>query len=82
MALTSAPIVRLEGLSYRYSGASEWALREIDIRIEVTEKERKRLERALERFTDFCIISESIRGSFPITTRVHHPWGVHYSVLE
>jgi uncharacterized OsmC-like protein len=55
---------------------------EIDIRIEVTEKERKRLERALERFTDFCIISESIRGSFPITVRVHHPWGVHYSVME
>ena len=55
---------------------------EIDIRIEVTEKERKRLERALERFTDFCIISESIRGSFPINVRVHHPWGVHYSVME
>ena len=55
---------------------------EIDIRIEVEERERKRLERALDRFTDFCIISESIRGSFPITVRVHHPWGVHTSVLE
>jgi hypothetical protein len=31
---------------------------------------------------EVVIISESIRGSFPITTRVHHPWGVHYSVME
>jgi organic hydroperoxide reductase OsmC/OhrA len=55
---------------------------EIDIRIEVEERHRKRLERALDRFTTFCIVSESIRGSFPITVRVHHPWGVHESVLE
>lgn len=53
---------------------------EIDVRIVVTEKERKRLERALERYTQLCIITESLRGAFPVTVRVHHPWGVHESV--
>jgi uncharacterized OsmC-like protein len=55
---------------------------EIDIRIEVDEKERKRLMRALDRFNDFCIITESIKGSFPINVRVHHPWGVHEMLIE
>jgi uncharacterized OsmC-like protein len=53
---------------------------EIDVRIVVAENVRKRLERALERFTHLCIITESVRGAFPITVRVHHPWGVHESV--
>jgi uncharacterized OsmC-like protein len=55
---------------------------EVDVRIVVAEKERKRLTRALERFTDLCIITESIKGSFPVTVRVHHPWGVHETVIE
>ena len=55
---------------------------DIDIQIVVAEKERKRLMRALERYTDLCIITESVRGSFPITVRVHHPWGVHETVNE
>lgn len=55
---------------------------DIDVHIVVTEKERKRLMRALERYTDLCIITESVRGSFPITVRVHHPWGVHETVNE
>ncbi len=53
---------------------------DIDVHIVVTEKERKRLMRALERYTDLCIITESVRGTFPITVRVHHPWGVHETV--
>ncbi len=55
---------------------------DIDVHIVVTDKERKRLMRALERYTDLCIITESVRGSFPITVRVHHPWGVHETVNE
>jgi len=55
---------------------------DIDIDIVVTEKERKRLMRALERFTDLCIITESVKGSFPINVRVHHPWGTHLAVSE
>ena len=55
---------------------------DIDISIVVTEKEMKRLMRALERFTDLCIITESIKGSFPINVRVRHPWGMHMAISE
>ena len=55
---------------------------DIDIHIVVTEKEMKRLMRALERFTELCIITESIKGSFPINVRVRHPWGMHLAVSE
>jgi uncharacterized OsmC-like protein len=55
---------------------------DIDIEIVVTEKEMKRLMRALERFTDLCIITESVKGSFPINVRVHHPWGLHLAVSD
>jgi len=55
---------------------------DIDIHIVVTEKEKKRLMRALERFTRLCIITESIKGSFPINVRVRHPWGVHLAVSD
>ncbi len=55
---------------------------DIDIHVVVTEKEMKRLMRALERFTDLCIITESIKGSFPINVRVRHPWGMHLAVSE
>jgi uncharacterized OsmC-like protein len=54
---------------------------EVDVEIVVTEKERKRLLRALERFSKLCIITESLRGSFPVTVRVRHPWGVHETVI-
>jgi uncharacterized OsmC-like protein len=55
---------------------------DIDIHIVVSEKEMKRLMRALERFTDLCIVTKSIRGSFPINVRVRHPWGMHLAVSE
>jgi uncharacterized OsmC-like protein len=55
---------------------------DIDIEIVVTEKEMKRLMRALERFTKLCIITESIKGSFPINVRVRHPWGMHLTVSD
>ncbi len=50
---------------------------EVDIHIRVADRHRRRLERGLERYTPLCIISESVRGSFPVSVRVHHPWGVH-----
>ncbi|UCC93688.1 MAG: OsmC family protein [Thermoplasmata archaeon] len=55
---------------------------DIDIHIVVADKEMKRLMRALERFTQLCIITESIKGSFPINVRVHHPWGLHLAVSD
>jgi uncharacterized OsmC-like protein len=55
---------------------------DIDIHIVVTEKEMKRLMRALERFTDLCIVTASIKGSFPINVRVRHPWGMHLAVSD
>lgn len=50
---------------------------EIDIHIEVEDAHRGAFDRCLRHFADFCIVTESIRGSFPIAIRVHHPWGVH-----
>ena len=50
---------------------------EIDIHLQVDEEHRQALERCLRHYHDFCIVTESIRGSFPITIRTHHPWGVH-----
>jgi uncharacterized OsmC-like protein len=50
---------------------------EIDIHIDVSEDDRKAFERCLRHFSEFCIVTESIKGSFPLTIRVHHPWGVH-----
>ena len=50
---------------------------EMDIHLQVDEGDRKAMERCLRHFHEFCIVTESIRGSFPITVRVHHPWGVH-----
>ena len=55
---------------------------DIDIHIVVTEKEMKRFMRALERFTRLCIITESIKGSFPINVRVRHPWGMHLAFSD
>lgn len=49
---------------------------EIDITVKVAEEHRNAFERCLGHFTDFCVVTESIRGAFPITIRVHHPWGV------
>ena len=54
----------------------------IDMDVVVAEREMKRLMRALERFTDLCIVTESIKGSFPIVVRVKHPWGVHMAMSE
>ncbi len=48
---------------------------DIDITVEVAEENRKAFERCLSHFPEFCIVTESIRGAFPITLRVHHPWG-------
>ncbi len=48
---------------------------EIDITVRVAEEHQKAFERCLGHFTEFCIVTESIRGNFPISITVHHPWG-------
>jgi uncharacterized OsmC-like protein len=50
---------------------------EIDIHVDVDDGARSAFERCLRHFAEFCIVTESIRGAFPITIRVHHPWGEH-----
>lgn len=54
---------------------------EVDIHLEVAEADRAAFERVLTRFAEFCIVTESIRGGFPITVRVHNPWGTYEHVL-
>jgi organic hydroperoxide reductase OsmC/OhrA len=66
---TVAHLKRVEGRLRRVSGL------EIDIDVQVAEGHRRALERCLGRFTEYCIVTESIRGNFPITVRVRHPWG-------
>ncbi len=55
---------------------------ELDIHVELDEGHRAAFERCLRHFTEFCIVTESIRGSFPITVRVHHPWGLFEETIE
>jgi organic hydroperoxide reductase OsmC/OhrA len=55
---------------------------ELDIHVELDEGKRTAFERCLRHFTEFCIVTESIRGAFPIMIRVHHPWGIFEKVLE
>lgn len=62
-------LMRIEKRLRRVSGI------EIEISVKVAEEHRKAFERCLGHFTEFCIVTESIRGAFPITIRVHHPWG-------
>ncbi len=75
--------VPVEGLSTRATARLKRVERrlrrldglEIDITVKVAEEHRKAFERCLGHFTEFCIVTESIQGAFPITIRVHHPWG-------
>lgn len=64
-----AHLMRVERRLRRVSGI------EIDIDVRVAEEHRTAFERCLSHFTEFCIVTESIQGNFPITIRVHHPWG-------
>lgn len=66
-----AHLKRVEKRLRRVSGL------EVDITVDVDEGARSALERCLGHFSEFCIVTESIRGAFPITIRVHHPWGEH-----
>jgi uncharacterized OsmC-like protein len=50
---------------------------EVDIHLQVEQEHEKAMERCLRHFHEFCIVTESIKGGFPITVRVHHPWGVN-----
>ncbi len=84
--------VRVEPLSLRAKGSADLRTTpelfrrvksmDIELFVEVEPKYQKRFERCLERFTRHCIITESVRGGFPTTVRVHHPWGVHEQVLD
>jgi uncharacterized OsmC-like protein len=71
-----AHLKRVEKRLRRISGL------EIDITVDVDEGARSALERCLGHFSEFCIVTESIRGNFPITIRVHHPWGEHVVELQ
>ena len=70
-----AHLVRTEESYRRVSGL------EVDITTDLSEADRKGFERVVGKFPDFCIVTESVRGNFPITVRVHHPWGVFEHVL-
>ena len=68
-ARATAHLRRIEKRLRRISGL------EIAITVRVAEEHRVAFERCLGHFTDFCIVTESISGNFPITIRVLHPWG-------
>ena len=70
-----AHLKRVERRLRRVSGI------EIDIDVRVAVEHRTAFERCLGHFIEFCIVTESIQGNFPITIRVHHPWGEFERVL-
>lgn len=43
---------------------------EVELRPEVDPEEMKRMDRCLEVFEDFCIVTQSVRGGLPVTVRV------------
>ena len=77
-ALSSRAVAHLERVERRLRRVSGL---EIDIDVTVAEEHRVAFERCLSHFTEFCIVTESIRGAFPITIRVRHPWGEFERVL-
>jgi uncharacterized OsmC-like protein len=50
-----------------------WRIREMDVEItpEVSEEHRKQLERCVEVFESFCVVTQSVRQGMPINVRVH-----------
>jgi organic hydroperoxide reductase OsmC/OhrA len=77
-ALSTRAVSRLKRIERRLRRIESL---EIDIDVEVDGEHRRAFERCLGHFTEFCIVTESIQGTFPITIRVHHPWGEFERVL-
>jgi uncharacterized OsmC-like protein len=50
-----------------------WRVKEVEVELspEVAEEDRKKLERCVEIFEDFCIVSQSIRQGIPINVRIN-----------
>ncbi len=42
----------------------------VDIRLGVAAETLQHLDRALEQFEDFCVVTQSVRGGFPVTVSV------------
>jgi len=61
----------VEGVMARNEGG-RWRIRELNVVISpgVPEGSRGKLERCVELFEDFCIVSESVRQGIPITVDV------------
>ncbi len=61
----------VEGVMARNEGG-RWRIRELNVVIshDVSEGDRGKLERCVELFEDFCIVSESVRQGIPITVDV------------
>ncbi len=61
----------VEGVMARNEGG-RWRIRELNVVISpgVSDGDRGKLERCVELFEDFCIVSESVRQGIPITVDV------------
>ncbi len=63
--------VAVEGVLARNEGG-RWRIRELNVVIspDVAEEDRKRLERCVELFEEFCIVSQSVREGIPVSVVV------------
>jgi uncharacterized OsmC-like protein len=43
----------------------------VDIRLGVSADSLQHLDRALDQFEDFCVVTQSVRGGFPVEVTVH-----------
>jgi uncharacterized OsmC-like protein len=61
----------VDGVMARNEGG-RWRIREMNVVIspDVSEEDRRKLERCVELFEDFCIVSESVRQGIPINVKV------------
>jgi len=61
----------VEGVMARNEGG-RWRIRELNVVISpgVSDGDREKLERCVELFEDFCIVSESVRQGIPISVKV------------
>lgn len=48
---------------------------DVDLHLGVPGAEMKLLDRALEQFEEFCIVTQSVRAAFPVKVRVHDSQG-------
>ena len=62
---------RVEGVTARNEGG-RWRIREMNVEIspDVSEGDRGKLERCVELFEEFCVVSQSVREGIPINVVV------------